>query len=163
VSIAIARGEKGTSKPNDEASLTRFTSEDKRKGRANARARACAHAARTSGHTRYSQHIHAFDDGTSFASPGGMSIDRVRVSPLVRGSISSDGLVLLDVTGGCVLASNIVGARIWRLIEEQHSVGDIARRIAGEFDIALDRASADVDAFVAALCARGVVSPEEPC
>ena len=92
-----------------------------------------------------------------------MTLDRVCVSPLVRGSISSDGLVLLDVTGGCLLASNIVGARIWRLIEEQHTVSDIAHSIAGEFDIALDRATADVEAFVAALCARGLVSPEEPC
>ena len=92
-----------------------------------------------------------------------MSIDRVRVSPLVRGSISSDDLVLLDVSGGLVLASNVVGARIWRLLEEQHATSEIASRIASEIGVAIDRAATDVDAFVAALCARGIVSPEEPC
>jgi Coenzyme PQQ synthesis protein D (PqqD) len=92
-----------------------------------------------------------------------MTIDRVRVSPLVRGSISSDGLVLLDVQGGVVLASNIVGACIWRLIEEQRDTREIAHSIAAEFGVDLDRAARDVDAFVAALCARGLVSREQPC
>ncbi len=41
-------------------------------------------------------------------------IDRTRfhVSQHVRASISGDGLVLLDVQGGFVLASNPIGARI---------------------------------------------------
>ena len=92
-----------------------------------------------------------------------MHVDRVRVSPLVRGSVSDDGLVLLDVRGGVVLASNAVGARIWRLIEDQRALGEIAGCIAVEFDVPLDRAARDVDAFVTALCARGVVVREERC
>jgi len=92
-----------------------------------------------------------------------MPIERVRISPLVRGSISNDGLVLLDVQGGLVFASNIVGARIWRLIEEHGETCAIARAIAAEFDVDLARATRDVDAFVTALCARGIVSPERPC
>jgi hypothetical protein len=102
-------------------------------------------------------------DGTSVAPPPPMHLDRVRVSPLVRGSISGDGLVLLDVRGGLVLASNTVGARIWRLIEEQHAIGEIAGRIADEFDVAIDRATRDVDAFVAALHARGIVLEDDRC
>jgi hypothetical protein len=92
-----------------------------------------------------------------------MPLDRVRISPLVRGSVSTDGLVLLDVQGGLVLASNPVGARIWQLIEEQHDTSEIATRIAAEFTVDPDRASRDVRAFVAALCARGLVSREHPC
>src|SRR5207247_3060676 len=44
----------------------------------------------------------------------GMNADRFRASPAVRASVSTDGLVLLDVEGGLVLASNPVGARIWQ-------------------------------------------------
>jgi Coenzyme PQQ synthesis protein D (PqqD) len=92
-----------------------------------------------------------------------MSVDRVRISPLVKGSTTDDGLVLLDVRGGLVLASNVVGARIWQLIAEQRGTSEIADCIAAEFTVDRDRATRDVAAFVAALCARGVVSQEDPC
>lgn len=92
-----------------------------------------------------------------------MSVDRIRVSPLVKGSTTGDGLVLLDVRGGVVLASNAVGARIWRLIEAEQDPSEIARSIANEFEVDLERARRDVDAFVAALRARGIVAGEDPC
>jgi hypothetical protein len=92
-----------------------------------------------------------------------MAPDRVRVSPLVRSSISTDGLVLLDVRGGVVLASNAVGARIWRLIEDGRAIAEIAGCIASEFAVGPDRAARDVDAFVSALCARGLILREERC
>jgi hypothetical protein len=83
--------------------------------------------------------------------------DRYHPSPAVKASISSDGLVLLDVTGGLVLSSNDVGARIWQLIEQRRAQAEIARALAGEYAIPLDRASRDVATFVAALVARGLV------
>jgi hypothetical protein len=92
-----------------------------------------------------------------------MPTDRVRVSPLIKGSTTDDGLVLLDVRGGLVLASNVVGARIWQLIEEERGTSEIAGCIAAEFNVDRDRATRDVTAFVAALCARGIVAQEDPC
>lgn len=86
--------------------------------------------------------------------------DRFHPSPAVKASISEDGLVLLDVDGGLVLASNAVGARIWQLLEERRSRADIAQQLAGEYAIALDRAERDVATFVAALMARGLVTTE---
>ena len=90
-----------------------------------------------------------------------MNADRFRASPAVRASVSTDGLVLLDVEGGLVLASNPVGARIWQLIEQQHTRSEIARQLVEDYDIPADRADRDVVAFVAALAARGLVT-EEP-
>lgn len=75
----------------------------------------------------------------------------------MKASISGDGLVLLDVRGGLVLSSNVVGARIWQLLEQRHPRADIARRLADEYAIPLDRAERDVAGFVAALVARGLV------
>jgi hypothetical protein len=157
-----AAGKKGTSKPN-EARLTIFSGEDKGKGRASFRARACARIARAGPDRAMRSMSCAPVGGTTLAPHRAMSVDRVRVSPLVKGSTTDDGLVLLDVRGGVVFASNVVGARIWRLIEDQQDTSAIALAIASEFEVDPDRARRDVEAFVASLCERGIVSREQPC
>lgn len=84
-----------------------------------------------------------------------------RPSTHVRASFSDDGLVLLDVDRGVVLSANVVGARIWQLIEMRHTSTDIADRIASAYGVPSQRAAADVSAFIAALVARDLVV-EEP-
>ena len=86
-----------------------------------------------------------------------MHHDRLRPSPAVRASISDDGLVLLDVDGGLVLSSNAVGARIWQLLEQQHTPDEIARQLSEEYDVPQARTQADVASFVAALLAQQLV------
>ena len=92
-----------------------------------------------------------------------MSSDRFRALPAVRASISADGLVLLDVHGGVVLASNPISAQIWRLLEQRHTGVDIARQLAGDYAIPLERAHEDVGRFIGALAARGLVIEEPSC
>jgi coenzyme PQQ synthesis protein D (PqqD) len=87
-----------------------------------------------------------------------MEQERFRPSRAVRASISGDGLILLDVDGGMVLSSNAVGARIWQLIARQHTTGEIARQLADDYVVPLDRALGDVQTFVADLLARGLVA-----
>jgi hypothetical protein len=87
-----------------------------------------------------------------------MDQQRFRLSPAVRASISDDGLVLLDVEGGLVLTSNAVGARIWQLLDQDRTGCQIARQIAVDYAIPLERAHRDVAAFVAALMARDLVA-----
>ena len=86
---------------------------------------------------------------------------RFRVSSNVRASVSDDGLVLLDVQGGYVLASNAIGARIWQSLERRDDCVEIAGRLASDFRIPIDRAERDVVSFLAALKTRGLVH-EEP-
>jgi hypothetical protein len=81
-------------------------------------------------------------------------------SPGVRASTSADGLVLLDVRGGLLLASNLAGARIWQLLEQHHTPASIVCCIADEFAIDRDQAGRDVDAFVDALIDRRLIFPE---
>jgi hypothetical protein len=88
---------------------------------------------------------------------------RFQTSGAVRASISGDGLVLLDVRGGVVLASNSIGARIWQLLESRLDGDEIASRLARDYDVSIERAQHDVDAFLTALEARGLVSAEPPC
>jgi hypothetical protein len=89
--------------------------------------------------------------------------DRFHASPAVRASISTDGLVLLDVDGGVVLASNPIGAQIWRLLEQRRSGPEIARQLALDYGIPIERAQDDVGAFIGALAARGLLTEEPPC
>ncbi|MPZ17583.1 MAG: PqqD family peptide modification chaperone [Luteitalea sp.] len=90
----------------------------------------------------------------------GMNEDRVSVSPAVRASISGDGLVLLDVHGGLLLTSNPVGARIWRLLEQQWTPLEIAHQLVEECDVPLERVHHDVTAFVSALVKLGLATEE---
>jgi Coenzyme PQQ synthesis protein D (PqqD) len=89
-----------------------------------------------------------------------MHDSRLRPSIAVRASISADGLVLLDVDGGLVLASNVVGARIWQLIEQRRTPDEIARQLVADYDVSHDRALSDVATFIAALVARGLVAQD---
>jgi len=86
-----------------------------------------------------------------------------QISDAVRASISDDGLVLLDIQGGVVLASNSIGARIWQLVESRLDALEIASRLACDYDVPVERAQHDVAAFLAALEARGLLSAEPPC
>lgn len=92
-----------------------------------------------------------------------MERQRLRTSGAVRASVSSDGLILLDVKGGQVLASNAAGARIWQLIEADRSLPEIATALVDEYHIEIERAQHDVRAFVDALVARGLVLREVSC
>lgn len=87
----------------------------------------------------------------------------LRISSAVRASTSDDGLVLLDLQGGVVLASNAVGARIWELIALGLGCADIAAVIAHDYDVPIDRARHDVRSFLTALEVRGLVREEPGC
>ena len=83
-------------------------------------------------------------------------------SPIVRAAITTDGLVLLDVRGGVVLAANDVGARIWQLLEQHQTPHAIAERFAGEYEIALEQARGDVTDFIDALVSRRLILEKTP-
>ena len=89
--------------------------------------------------------------------------NRYRVSKSVRASISADGLMILDVSGGLMLSSNSVGGRIWQLLERRLTSDEIAREVSSVFDIPLDRASHDVTSFLSALVSRGLIAVDTPC
>ena len=99
----------------------------------------------------------------SIAMTLGMTSDRLRISPAVRASMSCDGLVLLDVQGGMLLASNPVGARIWELIEQQRTRVEIAGQLVADYGISFQRAESDLAAFLADLAARGLVTEDPTC
>lgn len=89
-----------------------------------------------------------------------ISTHRLHTSPSARASISPDGLVILDVNGGVLLAANAVGARIWQLVQAACTAAEIEQRLVDEYGIPPDRAHADAATFLGDLMARGIVTQE---
>jgi hypothetical protein len=52
---------------------------------------------------------------------------------------------------------NEVASRIWQLVATPTTVDRIVDAIAGEFDVPVDRAAADVTEFLSSLDARGLI------
>ena len=147
--------------------LAPSTPKHKREGHANFSGARGVRASSARVRARMGSRVHPWQSrdsgiGTSVASHvvwiSLMDHERFRPSPGARASISGDGLILLDVDEGLVLTSNVVGARIWQLIEQDRTTTEIVRQIVDDYDVPIDRARRDVAMFVAALMSRGLVA-----
>jgi hypothetical protein len=66
-------------------------------------------------------------------------------------------VVALDEQGAVYLAANAAGAVIWRALADGTTHAALVAGLVDEFGVATDRASADVDAFLADLRERGLL------
>lgn len=66
-------------------------------------------------------------------------------------------VVAVDLSGGHYLTVNRSGALLWPMLQEGTTRAALVDRLAGEFDLPPERASADVDAWLAALDAQGLL------
>jgi hypothetical protein len=73
------------------------------------------------------------------------------VNPLAAASIHDGGIVILQTGNGRFYASNRIGARIWRGVEEQLSLETIATEISEAYHIARATAREHVVHFLAEL------------
>jgi hypothetical protein len=65
--------------------------------------------------------------------------------------------VILDLEGRKVMGLNPVGSFVWGLLDGQRTAAQVAAAVADRFQVSADRAAADVDAFLSALSARGLI------
>jgi len=65
--------------------------------------------------------------------------------------------VLLDLRSGRYFGLNGTGARVWALLKDGLERVGIAEALTEEFEVDMDTARADVDAFIAALTERGLI------
>ena len=68
-----------------------------------------------------------------------------------------DETVILDLASGTYFGLDPVGARIWQLLSEGSSLGQIVTTLVDEFDVSQEQLRKDVDALVALLMARGLL------
>src|SRR5947209_17399519 len=71
-------------------------------------------------------------------------------------TIDREGVVL-SLRDGMYYGLNEVGARVWELIEESHSLGEIVAMIAGEFEVGPEQCETDVRRLLAQFHAAGLV------
>jgi coenzyme PQQ synthesis protein D (PqqD) len=71
-----------------------------------------------------------------------------------------DDVVILGLRDSVYYGLSGPGTRIWQLLQTPRRVDDIARSIAGEFDVTCDQAVADLQALLRDLEARGLVRIE---
>lgn len=69
--------------------------------------------------------------------------------------------VLVDPGLSKVMVLNDVGARLWELADGSHTIGGMARVIAGEYEVDLATAESDVLAFCRDLAGRGLLIIEQ--
>ena len=87
-------------------------------------------------------------------------ISRSSVVVACEGNISCDlagEAALLDFKSGMYYGLDEIGARIWKLIAEPRSVGEICDAIVAEYDVAAQVCEHDVIALLGELAARGMV------
>jgi len=80
-----------------------------------------------------------------------------RTERAVHGDLPEE-VVLLDVDSGVALRLNATGAWIWGQLEEPRSVAELARGLAGHFEIAEARALDDVVAFAREMTRRELLA-----
>jgi hypothetical protein len=71
-----------------------------------------------------------------------------------------DESVMLDMARGCYFGLDPVGARIWQLLSQTSSFGEIVERLADEYDVTPEQAESDLVRFVDELTANGLLSVE---
>jgi len=64
---------------------------------------------------------------------------------------------ILNLTSGVYYGLNPIGARIWNLIQEPKTLGEINETILREYEVNTDRCEADVRALLSQLAEQGLV------
>ena len=84
--------------------------------------------------------------------------ERLVVPKHVMARAVGDEYVILDLEKGTYYGLDAVGARVWSLLAEGMSLGDVCSRVVDEYDVALEQAQADVASLVNALRSRGLLA-----
>ena len=72
-------------------------------------------------------------------------------------SRAGDSALLLDPDSGNYFSLTDVGARIWELCDGEHTLEEIAKELAGEYDAAPELIQADARELVEELTAEGLL------
>ena len=62
------------------------------------------------------------------------------INPEAAASIHDEGIVIFHAGNGTLYSSNRTGARVWRAVERQLSLGAIAEELSSAYQIALTTA-----------------------
>jgi len=69
-----------------------------------------------------------------------------------------DEMVLLDFQSGMYYGLDPIGVRVWQLIAAHHPLGEVVETLLAEYDVARETLEHDIDALLAELAQRGLVT-----
>lgn len=72
-------------------------------------------------------------------------------------STLGEEIVILNLSGGGYYGLDGVGARVWELIQEPRTIGQVCEQICAEYEVTRETCTADVFALVKAMEEAGIV------
>jgi hypothetical protein len=85
------------------------------------------------------------------------SDSRYHPAPQITMKVLEGEAVLLNLETGAYFGLNKVGTHIWQLYSEGKSQEEVVAGVVKRFEVDLERARADVEAFTARLAERGLL------
>jgi hypothetical protein len=86
----------------------------------------------------------------------------IKIAKGVRETVNQDGAVLLDIEQGLWFSLNPVGAKIWEMVKDGHSVDEIADTLEKEFRMPRTQVVADISDFLKELEKMKLVGEQSP-
>jgi hypothetical protein len=85
--------------------------------------------------------------------------DRFAIPAHVAAKLLKDEAVLLDLREGFYFGLNDIGSRIWTLVGEQRTLGEICDMLITEYEVSRDELERHVHKLIEELLNRGLVEP----
>jgi hypothetical protein len=86
--------------------------------------------------------------------------DRFSISKEVLSQELNGETVLLDLQGESYFGLNEVGARIWQLIQSEHTVDETLNTLSDEYDVSWEQLESDVGKLLNKLTETGLINPK---
>jgi hypothetical protein len=84
--------------------------------------------------------------------------DTVTIPEQVMARQVGEETVILDLNSGTYFGLNPVGARIWQLLAEGKTLGEICMALQDEYEVEPARLQSDIGDLLKSLAAQGLVS-----
>ena len=84
--------------------------------------------------------------------------DKPTIPPQVMARQVGDETVILDLAGGTYYGLDPVGARVWQLMSEGRTLGDICDTLLDEYDVARETLERDVLDLAEKLQAQNLIT-----
>jgi hypothetical protein len=93
-----------------------------------------------------------------------------RIEEGTRFTAAGDGLsadldgetVLLDLPSGHYYGLDRMGSRIWGMVRDSLTFGEMRDAVVREYDVTPERCEEDLRAFLTQLCEKGLIVPQGP-
>ena len=83
--------------------------------------------------------------------------DKVTIPTQVMAREVGEEIVILDLAGGSYFGLDPVGARIWELMSEGRTLGEICATMLEEYEVTAEQLQGDVIKLAGELAERGLV------